>query len=335
MTLYDRTLVSRESGPRTMRAAVLEDFGDASCLRIREVPRPVPVLGEVLVRVVAAGVSRLDVETRAGAGAAAGVAGWPAVLGHDFSGVVESAPYAAFRLRPGDEVFGVSGAPRSSGSFAEYVAVPAHQLAIKPKSLSHAEAATVPLAASTAWGAVVELARAHEGQRILVHGAAGGVGHLAVQLAAYFGAHVVATSSGRDLGWLREMGASETIDTGAIGSAGATAEVDAVVDLVGEREDGLGLRPLDLLRPGGLLISVPLGGRMSLQGDADRAGVRATGFDVVPDSATLAVVGRLISSGDLRVAVHEVYPFDRLADAQRAVESGHLRGRIAVRIADS
>lgn len=318
----------------TMRAVVLDRFGDAGALRIADIPRPVPVAGELLVRVVAAGVNPVDVMTRAGAGEAAGVAGFPAVLGHDFSGVVIAAPYEAFRLQPGDEVYGVSAAPRATGSFAEFVTVPAQQVAPKPRVLSHAEAAAVPLAAITAWGAVVELAKAHEGQRILIHAGAGGVGHFAVQFAAYFGAQVIATASGRNTDWLRELGASETVDHTAIRFEDVIAEVDTVIDLVGDRQDHTGPRSLGVLRPGGLLVNVPSGSWPTLMDDAAKAGVRATTYRMVPDAATLVVIGRLITSGDVRVAVQEVFPLDRIADAHRLLEAGHVRGKLVVQIAD-
>jgi NADPH:quinone reductase-like Zn-dependent oxidoreductase len=320
--------------PETMRAVVLDRFGDAGGLHLADVTRPVPVVGEVLVRVVAAGLNPIDVTTRAGAGAAAGVPGFPAVLGHDFSGVVVQSPYEAFRLQPGDEVYGISAAPRGAGSFAEYMTVPAQQVAAKPKVLSHAEAAAVPLAAITAWGTVVELAKAHEGQRILIHAGAGGVGHLAVQFAAYFGAHVIATASGRNTGWLRELGAAETVDHTTTRFEDVVAEVDTVIDLVGDRQDHTGPRSLDVLRPGGLLVNVPSGSWPTLMDDAARAGVRATTYRMVPDAATLAVIGRLINSGDVRVAVQEVFPLDRIADAQRLVEAGHVRGKVVVQISD-
>jgi NADPH:quinone reductase-like Zn-dependent oxidoreductase len=318
----------------TMRAVVLDRFGGADELRIADVPMPTPIDDELLVRVVAAGLNPIDVKTRAGAGAAAGVAGFPAVLGHDFSGVVVRSPYEAFRLQPGDDVFGVSASPRSTGSFAEYVTVPAQQVALKPKVLSHAEAAAVPLAALTAWGAVVELAKAHEGQRILVHAGAGGVGHLAVQLAAYFGAHVIATGSGGNTAWLRELGASETVDHTTTRFEDAVAEVDAVIDLVGDLHDHTGPRSLRVLRPGGLLVNVPSGSWPSLMADAARAGVRATTYRMVPDGATLAVIGRLVTSGDVHVSVQEVFPLDRIADAHRLLETGHVRGKVVVQIAD-
>ena len=335
MTLHeDIAVVNPPAGAETMRAVLLDRFGGADGLRLADVTRPVPVVGELLVRVVAAGMNPVDITTRSGGGEAAGVSAFPAVLGHDFSGVVVSAPYEAFRLQPGDEVYGVSAAPRATGSFAEYMTVPAQQVAPKPKVLSHAEAAAVPLAAITAWGAVVELAKAHEGQRILIHAGAGGVGHFAVQFAAYFGAHVIATASGRNTGWLRELGASETVDHTTTRFEDVVAEVDTVIDLVGDRQDHTGPRSLDVLRPGGLLVNVPSGSWPTLLDDASRAGVRATTYRMVPDAATLAVIGRLINSGDVRVAVQEVFPLDRIADAQRLVEAGHVRGKVVVQISD-
>ena len=136
----------------------------------------------------------------------------PHILGVDFSGVVVEAPFEGHFLKPGDEVYGMLTAPRGQGSYAEYVTVPSLQLCKKPGRLSLIEAAGVPLAALTAWGMVVDVAKAHEGQRILIHAAAGGVGHFAVQFAAYFGAYVVATASARNASWLRELGAAEVID---------------------------------------------------------------------------------------------------------------------------
>jgi NADPH:quinone reductase-like Zn-dependent oxidoreductase len=327
-------MVTPVTADRMMRAAVLDHFGDAGELRVADVARPVPVVGELLIRVIAAGLNPIDVKTRAGDGEAAGVSGFPAVLGHDFSGVVVSAPYEAFRLQPGDEVYGISAAPRTTGSFAEYITVPAGQVAPKPKVLSHAEAAAVPLAALAAWGAVVEIAKAHEGQRILIHAGAGGVGHLAVQIASYFGAHVIATASGRNTAWLGELGASETVDHTTTRFEDVVGEVDTVIDLVGDRQDHTGPRSLGVLRPGGLLVNVPSGSWPTLMEDARLAGVRATTYRMVPDAATLAVIGRLITSGDIRVAVQEVFPLDRIADAQRLVETGHVRGKVVVQITD-
>jgi hypothetical protein len=154
------------------------------------------------------------------------------VLGHDFSGVVVETPYAAHPLSPGDAVYGMAPCPRSGGSYAEYISVPSLSVARKPAALSHLEAAAVPLAALTAWGMVVDVAKAHEGQRLLINAGAGGVGHFAVQFASYFGAHVVATGSQGNSAWLRELGAAEVVDYGAADVDRSVRQVDVVINLV-------------------------------------------------------------------------------------------------------
>ena len=318
----------------TMRAVLLDGFGGADTLRIGRVPLPKPVNAEVLVKVMAAGVSPIDVQTRAGAGAASGIDAWPVVLGTDFSGVVVRAPFESFPLQPGDEVYGITAVPRGGGSLAEYAAVPADSVARKPQILSHVEAAAVPLAALTAWGAVVEEAKAHEGQRILIHGGAGGVGHVAVQLAAYFRAHVVATGSTRNIRWLRELGAAEVVDYTTTRFEDVLDPVDAVIDLVGDTVDRTASRSLAVLRRGGLIVNVPSASWPTLHDDAARAGVRATTYRAHPDARTLAVISRLITSGDLRVSVDEVFPLDRADEAHRRLEEDHVRGKLVVQVAD-
>lgn len=320
--------------PERMRAAVITGFGGPDALHVAEVPVPVPVGAELLVRVIAAGVNPTDAKTRAGRGAAAGLTGWPAVLGSDFSGIVMRSPYESFPLQPGDEVYGVTGVPRGGGSLAEYVAAPAWALARKPRTLSHVEAAGVPLAALTAWGAVVEQAKAHEGQRILIHAGAGGVGHFAVQFASYFGARVIATTSSRNAGWVRELGAAEVIDYTRTRFEDELDDVDVVIDLIGDEVDRTGSRSLQALRPGGLLVNVPSASWPTLAADAAAADVRATTFRVVADAQTLAVVSRLITSGDVRVNVDEVFTLDRAGAAHQRLEAGHVRGKLVVQVAD-
>jgi NADPH:quinone reductase-like Zn-dependent oxidoreductase len=307
-----------------MRAAVLDRSGG---LRLAERPVPRPVAAEVLVRIAAAGVGPLDA-------APAGTAGEdvPPVLGSDFSGTVVEAPYEGFWLQPGDEVFGVSGFPRSGGSFAEYAAVPAANLAQKPKQLSHVEAAAVPVAALTAWGVVVDLVHAHDGQRVLIHAGAGGVGHVAVQLAAYFGAQVTATASGANVEWVRWLGADRVLDYHQARFEDEVRGLDAVIDLVGDDALGTGPRSIGVLRPGGVLVTVPAPCWPTLHEDAHRAGIRATGYRVTPDAQTLTVLARLLDAGDLSVSVAEVLPLERIADAQRLVASGHVRGRVVVQV---
>jgi NADPH:quinone reductase-like Zn-dependent oxidoreductase len=320
--------------PSEMRAAVIDATGDAAALHLATIATPVPVLSEVLVRVVAAGVNPIDAKTRAGSGVSGALTSYPATLGFDFSGVVVKAPFEAHPFPAGTEVFGMAAFPRSGGSYAEYVVVPSLSLARKPASLSHVEAAGVPLAALTAWGLVVETALAHEGQRILIHAASGGVGHFAVQFAAYFGAQVIATCSTRNTAWLRELGADVVIDHTKERFEDRAGEVDVVIDLVGNVHDDTGTRSLRVLRPGGLLVEVPTGAWPGFAGAAAAAGVRATSYKVVPDGGSLATVGRLLESGAVQVYVDEVFDLADAAAAHARIEQGHTRGKLVLSISD-
>ncbi|MFB2580672.1 NADP-dependent oxidoreductase [Herbiconiux sp. P15] len=315
-----------------MRAAVIERFGEPSELAVSSVAAPVRINSEVLVKVAAAGVNPLDAKTRSGRGVAAAISDFPCVLGYDFSGVVVESPFEGHPLKVGDEVYGMTSAPRGSGSYAEYVAVPSLQVTRAPKSLSLVEAAGVPVAALTAWGMVVELAKAHEGQRMLIHAAAGGVGHFAVQFAHYFGARVTATGSSRNQGWLRELGASEVIDYTAVDFADQVSDQDVVIDLVGNVHDSTGTRSLATLRHGGLIINAPTGSWPTFLSEAAAAGMRATTFKVAPDAATLAVITRLIDSGDVRVHIDEIFPLAEAGEAHRALERGHTRGKLVLQV---
>lgn len=320
--------------PERMRAVVYDGPGDASILRMETVPAPAPVMDEVLVRVVAAGVNPIDAKTRSGSGISHAVGAYPAVPGFDFSGVVVAAPYEAHPLPPGTAVYGMVAAPRTSGSYAEYVVAPSLSLSVKPASLSHAEAAGVPLAALTAWQLVVETARAHEGQRILVHAGSGGVGHFAVQFAAYFGAHVTATTSTANGPWLRELGAHVVIDYTTTRFEEVVADVDVVIDLVGDAHAQTGRRSLGVLRPGGLLVVVPTGSWPDYAEAAASAGVRATSFKVTPDGTALGTIGRLLDSGAIQVYIEKVFELEDAAAAHRQLERGHTRGKLVLRVSD-
>ncbi len=316
----------------TMRAIVIDSTGDTSVLRSAEVERPVRINAEFLVKVVAAGVNPIDAKTRSGKGASGAISHYPAILGNDFSGVVVQSPYDWHPIKPGDEVYGLTMVPRFGGTYAEYVTVPAMSIARKPRALSHVEAAGVPTAAMTAWGAVVDVAKAHDGQRILIHAGAGGVGHFAIQFAAYFGAHVITTGSTRNLDWLRELGASEAIDYTTTRFEEVVRDVDVVIDLIGNVKDDTGTRSLGVLKPGGLLVNVPSGSWPTMADDAAAAGVRATGYQVSADGSALTVISRLLESGDVRVFVDRVFDLDDVAEAHVALETGHTRGKIVLNV---
>jgi NADPH:quinone reductase-like Zn-dependent oxidoreductase len=330
----DTTLRPVTAPPDDMRAAVIDATGAPEVLHEASVPVPTAVLSELLVRIVAAGVNPIDAKTRAGGSVAAEITGYPAVLGYDFSGIVVQAPYESHPLQPGTPVFGMLPVPRTSGSYAEYAVVPSLSVARKPASLSHVEAAGVPLAALTAWGLVVETAHAHEGQRMLIHAASGGVGHFAVQLAAYFGAHVTATGSAANAAWLRELGASVVVDYRTTRFEDVVSDVDVVIDLVGNVKDDTGTRSLTVIRPGGLYVIVPSGSWPDYRAAAEAAGVRATHYKVVPDGEALATIARLLDSGSIRVYVDRVFDLADASEAHAAIEEGHTRGKIVLRVSD-
>jgi len=316
-----------------MRAMVVSAPGGPDALGAASIPVPSPVLSELLVRVVAAGVNPIDAKTRGGAGVSGAIDAYPATLGFDFSGVVVKSPYESHPLPPGTPVFGMASFPRTGGTYAEYVVAPSLSVARKPAALSHVEAAGVPLAALTAWGVVVETARAHEGQRILIHAGSGGVGHFAVQFAAYFGAHVTATASGRNASWVRELGAAVVIDHTTTRFDEVVADVDVVIDLVGNVYADTGTRSLRVLRPGGLYILVPTGGWPDYAAAAAAAGVRATSFKVVPDGGALATIGRLLDSGAVQVYIDRVFDLADAASAHASLEEGHTRGKLVLQVA--
>jgi NADPH:quinone reductase-like Zn-dependent oxidoreductase len=316
----------------TMRAILIDGPGGPEQLRLATVETPVSVNAEFLVTVLAAGINPIDAKTRAGRGVTPAIGSYPTILGNDFSGIVTRTPYEAHPIKVGDEVYGMTGYPRFGGSYADVVAVSSLSIARKPRTLSHVQAAAVPLAALTAWGMVVDVAKAHEGQRMLIHAGAGGVGHFAVQFARFFGAHVIATGSTRNLEWLRELGAAETVDYTTQRFEEVVDTVDVVIDLIGNVHDETGTRSLDVLRRGGLIVNAPTGSWPTFIDDAAAAGVRATSYKVAPDGATLAVISRMLESGDLRVFVDAVFDLEAAADAHRALETGHTRGKIVLKL---
>jgi len=318
----------------TMRAIVIDSTGGPEVLRLDEIPRPNKVNSEFLIKVVAAGVNPIDAKTRSGKGVSAAIPSYPAVLGNDFSGIVVETPYEAHPIKVGDEVYGMVPVPRASGSYAEYVAASSLSIARKPKALSHVEAAGVPLAALTAWGMVVEIAKAHEGQRILIHAGAGGVGHFAVQFARFFGAYVIATGSSRNSGWLKELGAHEAIDYSTSRFEDVVSNVDVVIDLVGNVHDDTGTRSLSVIRPGGLIVNAPTGSWPTFIDDATALGLRATSYKVAPDGANLAVISRLLESGDVRVFVDQIFELTDVAESHKVLEAGHTRGKLVLKVSD-
>jgi NADPH:quinone reductase-like Zn-dependent oxidoreductase len=317
----------------TMRAITQDAFGGPEVLHISEVPRPDPLPTEVQVRVHAAGVNPVDWKTREGAGQAKFLGPLPFVLGWDVSGVVSRVGFGVTALAVGDEVYGMPWFPRQAGAYAEYVTAPSRQFARKPTTLQHNEAAAVPLAALTAWQSLTDAAHIKPGQRVLIHAAAGGVGHFAVQFAKYLGAHVIGTARAAKHDWLRSLGADELIDYTAVRFEDQVRDVDVVIDLIGDKQDSTSTRSLDTVRPGGIIIPIPSGSSPGFLDDARARGIRATSFLVEPDGAALTRIAAIIDRNEASVEVEATLPLDDAAEAHRRGESGRTRGKLVLHVA--
>lgn len=326
----------RPSGP-TMRAAVVHEVGGPENVQLGEVAVPAAYNSEALVRVKAAGVNPIDGKMRSGKGSM--IEGrLPWVPGGEFAGVVVEAPYELAPFQPGDEVWGMLLTPRYSGSNAEFVACPTMSLARKPANLPFLEAGAVPLAVLTAWAAVVEAGRVFTGQRVLIHGGAGGVGHFAVQLAHRYGAHVVTTASGPKHAMLRELGADEVIDYREQRFEDALdAPVDLVIDLIGNaKDDKTGSRSLgpSVLRDGGTYLCVPTGAFPDMHDEIAAQGrdLVGSGVKLSPEGRILETITQFFEQGDLRVEIDRAFPLAQAGDAQQLVDAGHVSGKVVIDI---
>ncbi|MEV4615209.1 NADP-dependent oxidoreductase [Kitasatospora sp. NPDC049258] len=312
----------------TMKAIQTVAVGAPEVLRLRDVPRPVPVPTEVLVQVHAAGVNPVDWKIRGGVFPTGALGAPPFVQGWDVAGVVESGPRVT-RFRPGDEVFGLIWFPRPGGGYGEYVTAPARHFARKPAALSFTEAAALPLAGLTAWQTLVEVAGLTAGQRVLITAAAGGVGHLAAQIAHDLGAVVTGTATAAKHDFLRSVGVHHPVDYTAGPIHQQVRDQDLVLDVLGGDHS---LELLRTLRPGGLLILTIGQVGPELATRAAALGVRVSPFLVEPDHRGLEALADLAERGRLRVRIAEVFPLAEAAKAHELGESDRTTGKIVLAV---
>ncbi|MEV7796004.1 NADP-dependent oxidoreductase [Streptomyces sp. NPDC087512] len=312
------------SDVNTMRAVSQDTLGGPEVLREVRLERPEPRPNEVLVRVRAAGVNPTDWKHRANGGF---LGEPPFVLGWDVSGVVEAVGIGVAAFRPGDEVFGMLSYPFGHGSHAEYVTAPARTFVRKPAAVDHVQAGALPLVSLTAWQALVERAGVRQGQRVLIHAAAGGVGHVAVQIAKARGAYVIGTASAGKHEFLRSLGVDEPVDYRETDVTEAVKDVDVVLDTIGGETS---LRSLRVLRPGGIVVSILPVGSDEFYEEAERLGVRAVRMLVDADRADLQEIADLIESGALRPAIERTFPLAEAAEAHRLGESGRTTGKLVL-----
>ncbi|MFF3935398.1 NADP-dependent oxidoreductase [Streptomyces phaeofaciens] len=314
------------SNANTMRVITQNTLGGPEVLLLKEVERPRPRPNEVLVRVRAAGLNPTDWKHRAGGGL---LGAPPFVLGWDVSGTVEAVGIGVVTFAPGDEVFGMLPYPYGHGSHAEYVIAPVRALWHKPAGVGHVEAGALPLVSLTAWQALVETAGLQAGQRVLIHAAAGGVGHVAVQIAKERGAYVIGTASAGKHGFLRDLGADEVIDYRETDFTEAVKDVDVVLDTLGGDTSVDSLR---VLRPGGIVVSIlPVGSR-EFYDEAERLGVRAVRMLVDADRAGMRAIAGLIEAGKLRATIAGTFPLADAAEAHRLGDTGRTTGKLVLTV---
>jgi NADPH:quinone reductase-like Zn-dependent oxidoreductase len=311
----------------TMQAIRFHSYGSTEVLVLENAPRPRAGEGEVLIRVHAASVNPVDWKVRAGH-----VKAWlqhrlPLIPGWDVSGIVEAVGPDVTAFKIGDAVFGMLDFVRD-GSYAEYVAAGTRNLALKPRSIDHVQAAAVPLAALTAWQSLFGIAGLNSGQTVLIHAAAGGVGHFAVQFAKWKGARIIGTASAGNESFLRELGADEVIDYRSTSFEEAVHDVDVVLDLIGGDTQH---RSWKVLKKGGILVAT-LG--ISSPEAAVEHGVRGEGVMVSPDNNQLARIATLVDAGNLKPAVSSVFPLAEAARAHELSQTGHVRGKIVLKVRD-
>lgn len=308
-----------------MRAMTVTRFGGPEVLQPADLPRPEPLPSEVLVRVVAAGVNPVDWKTRQGAGMAGVLGEPPFVVGWDVAGVVEAVGHGVTTLAPGDEVLGLPWFPRQAAAYAEYVTAPSRQFVLKPADLSFEQAAGLPLAGLTAWQILVDTANVQPGQRVLITAVAGGVGHLAAQVAKARGAVVLGTARAAKHDAVRRAGVDEPIDYTTTDVAAAAGHVDVVVDLVGGSADLVAT-----LGPGGLFVNVPSAAPADLATAVVARGARYTPFLVEPDHEGLFALTQIVEDRELTVEVASTFPLEAAAEAHALGEEGRTTGKLVL-----
>lgn len=311
-----------------MKAIVLKAPGGVENLVIQDLEKPTIKSGEVLIQVKAISVNPVDIKTRNGKGIYGRIKDESLlVLGWDISGIVEESLDDKFQI--GDEVFGMVNFPGHGKAYAEYVAAPASQLALKPQNISHEEAAATTLVALTAWQALTTNANVQKGQKVLIHAASGGVGHIAVQIAKYLGATVVGTSSSKNKDFVLSIGADAHIDYHDYDWGNHSREFDFVLDTIGG--DNID-NSLEVTKEGGSIISIPTGLNEEVTAKAASKGVKGYFILVQSNGDDMGKIAKLLEKGIIKPHISKTYGFDQIQEAHVQQETGRTVGKLIITI---
>lgn len=320
-------IFAQSTQPMIMKAIVVHEYGGPEVLKYEDTPRPEPRENEVLVRVMAAGVNPVDGEIRSGKYSKFFGPKPPFIPGSDIAGVVEAAGAKMDKYKHGDAVYAYLDLDRGGG-YAEYTIAKAEEVSAKPRSVNFVEAAAVPIAALTAWQALVDAAKLSTGQTVLIHGGSGGVGSFAIQIAKMRGAKVFATASTPNQDLLKQLGADVAIDYTREKFEDIAKDVDVVLDSVGK--DTLA-RSYGIVKKGGFVAT--LVSRLD-QAELNKHGIRGESISVKPSGTELAEIARLIDNKKINVVVSQTVSLTDAAKAQKKAATGHTRGKIVLRVAE-
>ena len=316
-----------------MKAVVIDEFGGTEVLKIQETERPIPADDEILVKVFATSVNPVDCAIRNGGNdILRPLLKLPLILGCDVAGIVEEVGANVTNFKKGDEVYGCPNFP-GNGSYAEYVAAKANQFALKPKNISFNEASAVPLTSLVAWMGLFELGKLKLGQRVVIHGASGGVGNLAVQIAKATGAYVIATASAGNLEFLRQIGADEVFDYKTQNVEVITQNIDLVFDASPVRDNDERLKSIGVLKNGGIYVTVNVDFPFNEKVNEAFAKKNIKGEMVAGQKHEhLAEIAKLIDDGKIKVFVNKVYPMEQVAEAHKESATWHVRGKLVLEV---
>ena len=310
-----------------MKAAQISEFGGSEVVQVYNATKPNPGAGKVIVRVHAAGVNPFDWKIRQGHYQKTMPLRLPMTLGGDFSGVVEEVGSGVSNFRKGDEVFGTASVlGGGSGSFAEMALADSKTIAHKPKNVSHEEAAALPVAGISAWQALVETINLSKGQKILIHGGAGGIGTFAIQLAKHLGAHVATTVREKDKHFVKNLGADEVIDYENQSFDDILKDYDAVFDTVGGETYAKSFR---VLKKGGIIVSMLEQPRQDLMKEH---GVRAVAQFTQVNGERLSKLAELVDRHAIRVQIDKKFPLDKAGEALMYQQEGHPIGKVIISV---
>lgn len=311
-----------------MKAIILKGFGGVEHLHPAEVPEPVIGTDEVLIQAMAISINPVDIKTRSGKGLSQRLKDFdPVILGWDVSGVVKAVGQNVTEFKTGDEVFGMVNFPGHGKAYAAYVAAPASHLALKPRNISFQQAAVSTLAALTAWEGLVDHLKVKKGDRVLVHAAAGGVGHFVVQIAKHLGAYVIGTASAKNRDFVSGIGADEFVDYTAGPIEESIGGIDKVFDNIGGENIGSSFK---VMKPGASILSIPSGKNDGVEEKAAAAGFTGCKMLVSSNGHNQAKIAALLESGHIHPHISINYSLEQMADAHLQIETGRTVGKLVI-----